>query len=80
MDNSKVEEGYATVGPYRTEGIAVKVSTALSLLAMFLVLVMGWAFASLKADQEADHLLVEENNVILKQLVIDLTEQEDNGG
>jgi len=72
MDNSKVKEGYATVGPYPTTGVAVKVSTALSMLAMFLVIVLGYFFVELKSDQEVTDRLVHETNEILREIAQDV--------
>lgn len=61
-------KGYATVGPYPTESMALKVSTGLSILAVFLVIVLGWFFAELKSHQEETDLLVKENNGLLKEV------------
>ena len=72
---AKVKESYATVGPYPS-GIAVKASTALSILAMVTVVILGYFFSGLKSDQEATDLEVQEISGIVRELSQDVKERE----
>ena len=54
----------------------VTVALGLSICAMFFVIVLGYFFAELKADQEITNALVEETNDILRDLTQEIRERE----